>query len=85
MTNTLIIEEVRELKSEVRSLSQMVRDLVERINQGLVGRSESDVFEQMANSPKFQAELKETLELYRKDPSQFSNPFETLRHHKANV
>src|SRR5438045_536707 len=35
MVNTLIIDEVRELRGEVRSLKQLVRELIEKINQGL--------------------------------------------------
>jgi hypothetical protein len=35
MTNAVIIQEVQELRGEVRSLKQLVSELIEKINEGI--------------------------------------------------
>ena len=80
MNTSVVIpaEEYHELKNRIRFLEAQVASLVEKVDKDAV-------FSHMANSPAFQQDLNDTLALYKKDPSQFSDPFEDLRKHKAHV
>jgi hypothetical protein len=76
-------DQLNKIESRLKNIESAVWRLTEMLARKKT--NEPDVFEQMVNSPAFQKELEETIALYKKDPSQFSNPFDALRKHRANV
>ncbi len=78
-TVTVSKDYLKNIEIQLLELTQAVRKLIAH------NEEKPDVFEQMVKSPKFKKEVKDTLALYKKDPSQFSNPFDALRKHRKNV
>jgi len=75
----------RTTKNRIRGLENAVLRLAEEIRNGKSTQEDNDDFVQMVKSHQFQAEVEETLQLYREDPSQFSDPFEEFRKYQHNV
>ncbi len=74
MNNTVVIpkEEYTELKNRLHSLEEKVAVLIEKVE-------EDDIFHEFVNSQAFEIHKNATIELYKKDPSRFVDPFETFQ------
>ena len=80
MNNAVVIpaEEYKEIKDRLHSLEEKVTALMEEKE-----KEDDAIFIELVNSKRFQRELEEDLELLKKDPSKFVDPFETYKKRNA--
>ncbi len=80
MNNAVVIpaEEYKEIKDRLHSLEEKVTALMEEKE-----KEDDAIFIELVNSERFQRELEEDLELLKKDPSKFVDPFETYKKRNA--
>jgi hypothetical protein len=67
----------------IENLLQIVTELLERLLRMIVQEDES-IFYKLVRSEQFQLELREDLETLKKDPSQFTDLYESYIHQKTS-
>jgi hypothetical protein len=79
---TVPLDQLNRIERRVKSLEDAIRTLIEKVQENK-SQKDDTIFHQMVNSDAFQKEVEETIQLYREDPSQFSDPFETYKQRKS--
>jgi hypothetical protein len=70
-------DQLNRIENRLNQLAQLVEKLIGKVEQ------DDSLFHKLVTSERFQRELREDLELLKKDPSQFTNLYEAYRKQKS--
>jgi archaellum component FlaC len=70
-------DQLNRIENRLNRLTQLVEKLIRKVDQ------DDNIFHKLVTSERFQKELQEDLELLKKDPSQFTDLYETYRKQKT--
>jgi hypothetical protein len=70
-------DQLNRIENWLNQLTQLVEELIGKVDQ------DDSIFHKLVTSERFQRELREDLELLKKDPSQFTNLYEAYRKQKT--
>lgn len=70
-------DQLDRIENRLNQLTQLVVQLIGKVEE------DDSIFHKLVTSERFQKELREDLETFKKDPSQFTDLYETYRKQKT--